>query len=537
MKNKDFDSIDKLAQEALSNFEVEFDSMDWLQMQSKLREEKSIDQVAKDALEDYEVPFDAKDWARLEQQLDKKDQLTPYMWWLKGAEVGIMALLVFTVFRFTTEQQHPEQNSTYGNTTTLIQQTISSEQQNSSKEKETVAPLTPSSNAKDANGDHATSDTETEAVITKPQALLEKTELEAAKKATTYDYTASTTAPTVTTVQHDSKEDNQPTVVETKTMSNLSEATKITANTDNEVPNQTTSGFSGKDGTVLTTATATSDNDNNVLANSLSTLETRTENIAADNNMEDAVDNSSQKFSVLNLSPIEASQIEHTDPVFELKRVRLKLPYKGRTHIGGVAIIGANFASSFGGTSVGYGAGITVDHEFTKNIALKSALLVNLKQYELRQSNTNKIPDGSSYTIDRQLKTNLVVIEIPLDIQYTFFQNEKWKIYAVAGLSTNIISSRTYSGLEEYSGTQTYSTPGMSLNRTINSDDYEQGLFSGGQFTRNAFLSIGGGVGLQRQLGEKVSLYILPIYRHAITPVGEDFLSSFGVTIGVKSAF
>lgn len=530
MKNKDFDSIDKLAQEAFANFEVGFDSMDWLQMQSKLREEKSIDQVAKDALEDYEVPFDARDWARLEQQLDKKEKFQPYMWWLKGAEVGIMALLVFTVFRFTTEQQQPEQNSTYGNTTTLIQETISSDV-NSSSDKTTIAPLTPK-----ATG-NATSDTKTEETITKPQALLETTDQEA----NSYYHTANTVNKTTASkaVQNSSKEPIQQFVVETNTTtSNTSEVTTVAASTDNEVPNQTTiSGASGKDGTVLTTATTTSDDNNNVLSNSFNTLETGTENMATDNNMEDAVDNSSNKFSVLNLSTIELPTIKHTDPVFELKKVRLDLPYQGRTYIGGVAIIGANFANSLGGTSVGYGAGVTIDHEFTEKVALRTGILANLKQYSLREIENNPIPDGSSYTIDRNLKTDLFVVEIPVDIQYTFFRNEKWKIYAVAGVSTNFISSRTYSGTEAYSGTQTFNTPGMSLSRTINADDYEQGLFAGGQFTRNAFLSLGGGIGLERRLGKKISLYILPMYRHAVTPVGDDFLSSFGMNIGVKSAF
>jgi hypothetical protein len=47
MKNKEFNSIDKLAKEALENFEANFNPLDWLEMEQQLDADKSVDQLAK----------------------------------------------------------------------------------------------------------------------------------------------------------------------------------------------------------------------------------------------------------------------------------------------------------------------------------------------------------------------------------------------------------------------------------------------------------------------------------------------------------
>ena len=111
-------------------------------------------------------------------------------------------------------------------------------------------------------------------------------------------------------------------------------------------------------------------------------------------------------------------------------------------------------------------------------------------------------------------------------------QSEKWKIYGTAGLVANLISSRSYTG------TQNSAVNGISLKEDLNSNNFERGIFEGGQMDQNIFLSVGGGLGLERQLGDKISLYILPTYRHGITPsgTGKDNISSFSVNIGIKTA-
>lgn len=511
MKNKDFDSMDKFAQDAFENFEVDFDSMDWMDMQSKLRAESSIDRVAKDSLKDYEVPFNEQHWQEFEKQLNKKDRIYPHIWWMKGTEVSIMAtLLLFTMFNFNTNKTNTNTTSTYGNTTTLI----------------------PSSST-DANQEKTyqmNSEETTEQV--KPQALLNT---EAQEDLSSINASSAKPLADAKSLQNDAATNRsyQDANGQENANNNQDHHMSALAAADNgsEVPNQPTNNGSGEDGTTNNSAVATASHSNN--SSVASNHATGIENSVAskDGELGDVADQKRNQFSILKIPVIELKDgIKHTDPAFELKKLKLKIPYQCKTYIGGVASISANLATSMGGTSIGYGAGITFDTEFSSRIALKSALLVSYKKYENNETFERPSVDGNVYEISKSQTSNLVLVEIPLDVQFTFFRNEKWKIYATAGVSANMVGSRTYVGHEKTN------YQGLAISTAINSNDYERGMLEQGSFTQNAFLSVGGGLGLERQLGDKISLYLLPSYRHAVTPAGADYIHSFNFSIGIKSS-
>lgn len=518
MENKDFDNIDKLAQNAFENFEVEFDPMDWADLQSKLRTESSIDQVAKDALEDYKVAFDQRDWIRLEKQLDKERDLLPHIWWLKGAEVGVMALLFFTMFNLTSSKQtpHTHSNENYDRTTTLtpssIINNVTTKDQNSTfqiKEKDAAA---------SANE------------LKEPQAFNEQIESNSSKPTVLANASSDNNSnnnsfnsnPFVAIAK--SNRSNSTTVTNTTTDDKNTSTVLTTRFKDNEVPNQTNNGFTGKDGTV-NTLSATTDQD---VTNNLPGIE----NTAADNNVtEDDITRS--LFSVLQIPALEVKEgIKTTDPIFELKRAKLELPFKGKNYVGAMVSTGSNFATSMGGTSVGYSAGLTFTSEFSRKLSLQTGAVIAYNRYDLNEVILIDKIDGNTQEINQSKTSHLIIVEIPLDVQYTFFQSEKWKIYGTAGLVANLISSRSYTG------TQNSAVNGISLKEDLNSNNFERGIFEGGQMDQNIFLSVGGGLGLERQLGDKISLYILPTYRHGITPsgTGKDNISSFSVNIGIKTA-
>ncbi len=538
MENKDFDHIDKLAQDAFENFEVEFDPMDWVNMQSKLSAEASIDQIAKKALKNYEVSFDKRDWKRLERQLDKKEHLYPYIWWIKGAEVGIMALFIFTIFNlFSTKNHLFHSNQNYDSTTTLSPSSTSN-QNNATEQSSDTYKINKkeAQNNKDAN---------------QVQAMLGEDDNDnntaAAKKGNAPSIIAmsnSSFAKNNSSNNNNSKNNsnnnnsnNNSTFATSannnNTSNNNTSSVSTNENKDAEVPNQTGNGFSGEDGTVNHSTVATADNNHNSAL--LNPSDDETDKAASTNKNDLEGSETRTTFSTVEIATIDAAKeakLETTEPVFELKRLKLKLPYHCKTYIGGTYIIGANFANSMGGTSIGHGAGLTMDSELSAKFALKSALLLSYKNFNLNENITldKTAVDGNIYEVENSKTTHLVLIEMPLDLQYTFFKSDKWKIYATTGFAVNLIGSRSFTG------TQKTSYQGLSISTDINSEDYERGLFEGGQFQNNAFLTVGGGIGLERQLGDKISLYILPMYRHAVTPIGTDFMSSFNINIGVKTA-
>jgi len=540
MKNKDSDFIDKLAQDALENFEVEFDPMDWVDMQSKLSAESNIDKIAKDALKDHEVPFDVRDWKRLEKQLDKKDHLYPAIWWMKSAEVGMVALLIFTIFNLSTNNNKNETlqpNQNYDNTTTLTPSSSDSNQNNANTQSDDTYKI----NEKEAQP-KTTDENQVQAMlITNENSEVDNTSADNNNYSTTTKNNNSTknnvnkTSTVATSVTDNTDKSNNN--------KNYTSIVSTTEENGNEVPNQTGNSFTGEDGTANNSIVSTTDNNNNSLTLNSSNLDNRTGNFATTIKEKNNVPQNNKnltltrsKFSILEITTLDAKNLgalkqKTTDPLFELKKLKLDLPYHCKTFVGGVVAIGANFANSMGGTSIGYGAGFVMASELSARIALKSGLLFAFRKHELKENYTLQSVDGSnSYEVEKTKVSNLVIVEMPLDFQYTFFKNEKWKIYATTGISANLIGSRTYTG------SQKTTNQGLSVSTDINSDDYERGLFEGGQFTNNVFLSLGGGVGLERQLGDKISLYLLPTYRHAITPIATDFMSSFSINIGVKSS-
>lgn len=518
MKDKDFDNIDKLAQNAFENFEVEFDPMDWADLQSKLRTESSIDQVAKDALKDYKVPFDKKDWTRLEKQLDKERDLVPHIWWLKGAEAGVMALLLFTIFNVTYSNQKPDthSNQNYDRTTTLTPSSIFDN--TTTKDKNSTFQIQEKNAAAPNN------------TLAEPQAFNEQAKTNSSNP---------TILANASSDNHSNNNSFNTNQLATATKTNRSNSTAVTKTTTddkktstvlatrfkgNDVPNQTNNGFTGEDGAAnILNATTDKDVSNNL---------TGIENTAAENKATE-VDITRSVFSVLQISTLDAKDgLQITDPIFELKKAKLELPFKGKNYVGAIACIGSNFATNMGGTSVGYGAGLTFTSELSRKVSLNTGAGISYNKYNLNEVLLIKQIDGNTQEIDQSKTSHLVIVEIPLDVQYTFFQSEKWKIYGTAGIVANIISSRTYTG------TQVSAINGISLQEDLNSNNFERGALEGGQLGQNAFLSIGGGLGLERQLGDKISLYILPVYRHGITPSGteKDHISSFSVNIGIKTA-
>ena len=520
MKNKDFDNIDKLAQNAFENFEVEFDPMDWVDLQSKLHTESSIDRVAKDALEDYKVPFDKKDWIRLEKQLDKERDLVPHIWWLKSAEAGVMALLLFTIFNVTYSNQTPHTHSTenYDRTTTLTPSSIfdnatTTKDQNSTfqiKEKDAATPTNQSGEPQAFNEQANTNGSNPTILANASSDNHSKNNSFNTNQLATASKTNRSNSTAVTNTTTDDK--NASTVLTTRFKGN-------------EIPNQTTNnGSTGKDGTVNTLSSTT---DKEVTNNLLGIENAAAEDNATEENVTRSV------FSVLQIPTLEVKEgIKTTDPIFELKKAKLELPFRGKNYVGAVASIGSNFATSMGGTSVGYGAGLTFTSEFSRKMSLKTGAIIAYNKYDLNEVLLIDQIDGNTQEINQSKTSHLVIIEIPLDVQYTLFQSDKWKIYGTAGIVANIISSRTYTGA------QISATNGISLKEDLNSNNFERGAFEGGKLEQNAFLSIGGGLGLERQLGDKISLYILPTYRHGITPsgTGKDHISSFSVNIGIKTA-
>lgn len=522
MKNKDFDNIDKLAQDAFEHFEVPISSGDWMDFQQQLDQEATIDSAAKEALAGYEVALDPNGWDEFEQLQQRKKAAPLYIWWCKAAEVGVMSLLLLgTIFYLPCSKKSTNSNSlAYGSITTLNSSSVVTN-------KATNNTFTTTAAAKLLQ-EGANTNAEDKLAITSNPSITEQETTTAQNNAATQqeNSSSSTTATNMASIQQvqeasttalssittknntTSPTTTTTTTVQTKPASNTTAALKATA--PNE-PRPTV------ERATITTAATTAVIEDNILNNS--------KKATADQELE-----AIQSQALQLLLPIDQ---DHTiEPITTIGSIELKAPYIRRQYLGAVLGVGANMGTSMGNSSIGYSGGLTYEKEFSSKISLSIGVLGNYKRYDrsdlilLDRSDL----DGQIYEMTQVKTSNLVLVEIPLDIHYTFFRSDKWRIYATAGLSANAIFSRTYTGSQEVA------INSLSISTDLNSDDFERGLAEGGAAPQNIYLSLGGGVGVERKLGDKLSLYLVPTYRHGINTVHGDLIHTFNVNIGIKKA-
>jgi hypothetical protein len=533
MNKRDFDHIDKLAQDALKDFEADYSPQDWFEFEEKLEAEIQIDQQAADAFENFSVTHEAADWnafeAILEKEVEKKKRFYPFALGLKGAEVGAIALFLFTFFNFnfSNSNQTNDNNSTLKTTITTNatatndaavsgmfteQETTSSDaSQNTAASLEDISETKNNTYRSDATSNSAQSKNYYTSTLTHQRNNNSRTigtsSSTDGKKVNKSNVSSANNRRLTSTAIAGLLEGSEKSI---GTGNNAVSNTTINQNTTNN-----TLGIASEN-TVAKEGTASIDGVPIIDAKRINTL-------LVSNKMLSAVS-------------LKNNQIENkiVEPAFELKSVQQDKAFIRRIHIGGTASVDANIANSMGSTGVGYGAGVFVDIDLSKKFFIKTGALASYKKYLLEQNylTDNSIIDGTIYEVEESKITNLVVVQIPADLNYIFFENEKWRAFASAGLSANLVASRFYEGTQS-----TVADNGFLINTSINSEGQERGSVEGGDLMNNFYLSVGGGIGLERQLGENISLYLLPSYRHAILPIGanKDRIGTFSFNVGIKT--
>lgn len=528
MKNKDFNNIDKLAQEAFEHFEVPFHSEDWMAFQEHLDNESAIDTIAKDALANYEVPLDPHGWDEFEQLHQKKKGAVLYIWWYKAAEAGAMALLLLaTLLNLPCSNTTNNSNSSlaYGSTTTLNSSTVITPISSTPSEQETSPEQLPSTTTnrveqpEQETFDHNNSVSS----IASGHPSLEHTGNTSNTSIASPDVTnkqvsreKTTAAPVATILEKEQEASNQKL---TKATSNSSSSSAPMASIEEPSTNITTVASNN------TTALEESTNNNN---SPEQPSNAQREEPATALQLEQLLAIQSHDLKLATPTAQQAS----IEPITTISSTELKAPYACKHYLGAVLGVGANMGTSMGNTSIGYNGGMTYEKEYSSKFSLSVGLLASYKRYDrtdvitLNQSSIN----GKSYQMTQVKNSHLVLVEIPLDVNYTCFRSDKWRIYATAGLSANGVFSRIYTGSQEVE------IDGLTISTELNSNDFERGLVEGGAAQQNLYLSIGGGVGVERKLGDNLSLYLLPTYRHGINQVHSDLIHTFNVNIGVKKA-
>ncbi|MEM8906837.1 MAG: hypothetical protein AAGD05_03240 [Bacteroidota bacterium] len=192
--------------------------------------------------------------------------------------------------------------------------------------------------------------------------------------------------------------------------------------------------------------------------------------------------------------------------------------------------------------TAGYGGGITLGFRHQK-WELETGIAYARVSYEPRRT----ILTTGSF-IRRNIQEEvfdaafLNVLKIPLNINYTFNHFGKWHFYAVGGASVNVLALNHFNIRTSTIGEEAPQPEQVNLrNNYFGKQSSYDGLFEGGNFRSNSYFTANLGMGIERYLTSRWSIFMQPTYQHLIFQKGfgpnRDRFNSLSIQIGAKSTF
>lgn len=492
-----------------------------------------MDEMARKALEDFQVPFNPDDWKVMEEKLNRKEHKTPKLWIFKGIEATVITLallLLFTVFSVPKQTDYITSAQDGDNNTSAAQtgeHSIAMSGSNNHSESHLQSNQQQFAHLQSAlqTQQQSLHGGSTQAGVVqlrkeepKGAALLGGQSLSAAVNKTQKSSSMGTSGGF-----------NLPFGL------SLKGNNTINNNNNNKLSslgNSNNNHLSSLNGNSLTQQVATahhnpfiSENQNN--SNTKTTEDT-----------ENQVETNTRQLATSMLPTIGAGNgIGGGDePLFELKRMKIKETYINRLRLGLQMSADANTDSGYGNSHLGYSAGWTLEAEFSYFFSIQSGLSVSQKNYrnQTEYVATSPADENKQYNVKEESVTRLTLVQIPLQIQGSFFRNKNWRLGISAGAMANFIVGKSFTG------TQRLEHNGLTLFNTINPHDYERGWWQGAGLGNNFYCSVGGGFLAERQLTDRWSLLVQPQYYHALAfkPSAAGFkVGTFSMMVGVRGTF
>lgn len=222
--------------------------------------------------------------------------------------------------------------------------------------------------------------------------------------------------------------------------------------------------------------------------------------------------------------------IKNTNPSFSISNVESSPEYLLRKFVGANFSTQVNLENHLGGTHVGYGFGLLMDFECSPRWFIRSNVTVSMARFN-DISNTSIAYQSTTLDYTSNINTHLVSISLPVTANYIFHKDEKWRIYAGAGVSFCGIMSKTYSGVKSHQSNT------LSIQNQINTHEYEGGLLQGAPANKNYHFGAIVGAGVERHLGSSAAIFIQPsMYLQIFPMASQQTFHQFSVQIGLKTA-
>ncbi len=138
------------------------------------------------------------------------------------------------------------------------------------------------------------------------------------------------------------------------------------------------------------------------------------------------------------------------------------------------------------------------------------------------------------------------IVNIPVGVNHNIIDRENIKLYASAGIDVNVV---THSDYEIYDLPATNQGIRLGVNPQIekteinsrsllSQKEFNEGFLQGGSLRDNLYASASVGLGLEKNLSDRTSLYVEPKYSHFITSKGLgpnlDKVHALSIDVGVR---
>ncbi len=538
MENKHFD---KKIREKLQDLEGDFFPSDWSAFEQRLDldnnpatepelEDLYFDGVVHDKLNDMEVPYQESHWQLMSQKLDDAFSWRRKIYKYKVIELALMSLVIFTFVQFMTNHEQKVRPTEHKNNPTSVE----------TPRVQLVPATTETAGTIAATTSDTGSAKESQQLVKQKKVATQKTENfsiipQASAIASTPTVVANTKLTTIVPLT-DFKQLAELPLVINKVLKPIAVAPQVQKNSS---PQQQ----------YFSSTTAPLETRSSDLEKKPSTSGVPTTSFST------ARDKFSQAILPLDeqvLLPLAADEEQMQE-----KNLAYTLPSLKQTGLrfGMFSTMDYNyvltpydvlFENEAGiRTAIGYSAGFSLGFRFTR-FELETGASFAVNKYTQNLSEIVGSGNGLEYLLIDELKDiELNVLKVPLNLRYTFAKFGKWHTYVLSGVSLNMAIQANYDRQQTFltkASARGFNNFKASLDEPLALDNkkYPDGLLEGGNFMENSYFTTNIGLGIERILSPRWSLFFQPSYHHFIQISEErlgpnkDRINTFSISAGAK---
>lgn len=207
------------------------------------------------------------------------------------------------------------------------------------------------------------------------------------------------------------------------------------------------------------------------------------------------------------------------------------------------SIIGGEFIPSLNRYAMGYSGGISLGVGVNR-FEVETGLVYTSKRYNPIEVQfiAGDLEKGFRNETFKFFEFN--TLSVPVNLRYNFIDGAKWRIYAIAGGSAHFTAHAYY-----HIGTPVQSDDNRDETTTFGGRNsviaalekgLSDGIFQEGGFRENTYLSVNGGIGLERSVGDKWSFFTQTGYQHTFRYADgglgpfKDVIHTFSISTGLK---